>query len=322
MTSLSVVIPTVRAGDDLDRCLASLTEQAFSDLEVIVVDNGSAGVTASGVQVIRNEENTGFVGACNQGLAAASGDLVLLLNDDTLVEDGALHALVETMERRPRWGACQALLLLLSDPTRLDSAGSFLTATGFLVHRGIREPAAPYESEEEIFAGKGAALVLRREALADSGVFDATFFAYFEETDLCWRLWLSGWEVGLAPTARVQHDVGATSSALSPAFVQFHSYKNRIRTLLKNLGPLRLAWMLPFHVVLCMCLVFWYLVRGRAAISRGIAHALWWNLTHLGGTLRERRRIQRARRVSDRELMPRIKRPLAPRAFLGYARVD
>lgn len=322
MTSLSVVIPTVRAGDDLNRCLRSLAEQAYPELEVIVVDNGSSGVTAKGAKVIRNEENTGFVGACNQGLAAASGQLVLLLNDDTEVEAGALRELAEAMERHPRWGACQAMLLLLSDPAKVDSAGSFLTSTGFLVHRGIRGPAAEYKEEEEIFAAKGAALVLRRSALEDSGVLDPAFFVYFEETDLCWRLWLSGWEVGLVPDARVLHDVGATSSALSPAFVQFHSYKNRIRTLLKNLGPLRLAWMLPFHLGICVSLVLWYLVRGRFAVSRGILRALGWNVTHLGGTLHERRRVQRGRRLPDGELMPRITRPLAPRAFLTYARVD
>ena len=272
--------------------------------------------------MIRNEENTGFVGACNQGLAAAGGQLVLLLNDDTEVEAGALRELAEAMERHPRWGACQAMLLLLSDPAKVDSAGSFLTSTGFLVHRGIRGPAAEYKEEEEIFAAKGAALVLRRSALEDSGVLDPAFFVYFEETDLCWRLWLSGWEVGLVPDARVLHDVGATSSALSPAFVQFHSYKNRIRTLLKNLGPLRLAWMLPFHLGICVSLVLWYLVRGRFAVSRGILRALGWNVTHLGGTLHERRRVQRGRRIPDGELMPRITRPLAPRAFLAYARVD
>jgi N-acetylglucosaminyl-diphospho-decaprenol L-rhamnosyltransferase len=322
MTSLSVVIPTLRAAGDLHRCLRSLAEQGYPELEVIVVDNGSPGVTAAGVRVIRNEENTGFVGACNQGLAAASGELVLLLNDDTEVEAGALSELAKAMERHPRWGACQAMLLLLSDPSRVDSAGSFLTATGFLVHRGIHGPADEYTAEEEIFAAKGAALLLRRRALEDAGVLDPEFFVYFEETDLCWRLWLSGWEVGLVPAARVLHDVGVTSSALSPAFVQFHSYKNRIRTLLKNLGPLRLTWMLPFHLGICVALVLWYLVRGRFAVSRGIVRALWWNVTHLGGTLQERRRIQRGRSSSDRELMPRITRPPAMRAFLTYARVD
>lgn len=322
MTSLSVVIPTSRAGDDLQRCLQSLAEEKYPGLEVVVVDNGSAGVSAEGVLVIRNDHNLGFVGACNQGIAAATGALVLLLNDDTIVEPGALHALVATLERHPTWGACQAKLLLAEDPTRLDTAGSFLTATGFLVHRGAWEAEASYRQEDEIFAAKGAALLARRRALDESGLLDPVFYAYFEETDLCWRLWLSGWKVGFAPKARILHELGATSTAFSSAFIQFHSYKNRIRTLIKNLGGARLAWMLPYHLLICASLVIWYLLRRRPAVSQGILRALWWNAAHLADTLRERRRVQRRRRVSDGELMPRIMRPAAPGAFLAYARRD
>jgi GT2 family glycosyltransferase len=322
MTSLSIVIPTSRAGQDLQRCLRSVAAEAYPGLEVIVVDNGSRGVRAEGVRVIRNAENIGFVGACNQGIGAATGELVLLLNDDTVVEPGALHALVATLERHPAWGACQAKLLLAEDPTRLDTAGSFLTTTGFLIHRGAWQPEAPYHREDEIFAAKGAALLIRRRALDDSGLLDPVFYAYFEETDLCWRLWLCGWEVGFAPEARVLHELGATSTALSSAFTQFHSYKNRIRTLIKNLGGRRLAWMLPYHLTICGSLVVWYVARRRPAVSRGILRALWWNAAHLPDTLRERRRVQGQRRVSDRELMPRIMQPAAPKAFLGYARRD
>jgi GT2 family glycosyltransferase len=322
VTSLSVVIPTSRAGEDLDRCLLSLADEAYPGLDVIVVDNGSPGVSAEDVRVIRNDENVGFVGACNLGIAAATGELVLLLNDDTSIERGALRALVTTLERHPAWGACQAKLLLADDPTKLDTAGSFLTATGFLVHRGAWEPEAPYTEDDEIFAAKGAALLVRRRALDDAGVLDPVFYAYFEDTDLCWRLWLTGWEVGFAPEARVLHELGATSTAFSPSFIQFHSYKNRIRTLIKNLGGARLAWMLPYHLVICVALVFWYVLRRRPAVSRGILRAVWWNATHLSDTLRERRRVQGNRCVSDPEMMPRVMRPAAVRAFLGYARRD
>jgi GT2 family glycosyltransferase len=320
MTSLSVVIPTARAGADLERCLRSLADQEHEHVEVVVVDNGSPGVSAQGVRVLRNDENLGFVSACNQGIAASSGELILLLNDDTVVEPGALRALVDTLERRPAWGACQAKLLLLDDPARLDTAGSFLTSTGFLLHRGAFGAADLFSETDEIFAAKGAALLVRRRALADAGVFDPRFFAYFEETDLCWRLWLTGWAVGFAAEAPVLHALGRTASELPSAFVQFHSYKNRIRTLIKNLGAARLAWMLPLHLSLCAALVGWYAVRGRPAVSGGILRALWWNAVHGRDTLRERRRVQARRRVPDRELMPRIMRRASVRTFLFYAR--
>jgi N-acetylglucosaminyl-diphospho-decaprenol L-rhamnosyltransferase len=325
--SLSVVIPTSRGGADLEACLASLAEQRYAGLEVVVVDNASAAGSippaAGGVRILRNEVNLGFVGASNQGIEASRGELVLLLNDDTTVEPGALAAMVEALQAHPAWAACQAKLLLMEDPTRLDTAGSFLTSTGFLVHRGVFEPEeGRFSDSDEIFAAKGAALLVRRAALAQTGAFDPTFFAYFEETDLCWRLWLAGWEVGFAADARVLHKLGATASGLPSAFVQFHSYKNRIRTLLKNLGPARLAWTLPYHVALCVLLAGWYGVRGQRGVGGAILRAIGWNVLHLFGTLRERRRVQRLRRVPDPVLMRRILQPTPLRTFLFYARND
>jgi GT2 family glycosyltransferase len=324
MTSVSVVIPTTRAGTDLDRCLAALADARYPDLEIVVIDNGVTPPVdegrLAGVRVLRNEENLGFVGAANQGIDATTGEAVLLLNDDAFVEPSALHALVRTLDAHPAWGACQAKLLLADDPERLDTAGSFLTATGFLVHRGAFEPEAPFSASDEIFAAKGAALLLRRSAVREAGSFDPVFFAYFEETDLCWRLWLAGYEVGFAADARVLHRLGSTASTLPSAFVQFHSFKNRIRTLVKNLGGARLAWMLPYHLALCIGLVVWYALRGRFGVAAAILRAIWWNAAHLRGTLRERRRVQRRRRVSDRQLMPRIMRPTSVRTLFSYAR--
>jgi GT2 family glycosyltransferase len=322
-----VVIPTSRGGADLETCLGSLANQGFPNLDVIVVDNaspeGSVGrLTARypNVTVLRNEENRGFVGASNQGIDAASSELILLLNDDTAVESGALSALVETLVRNPAWGACQAKLLLMDDPRLLDAAGSFLTPTGFLVHRGAFEAEEQFSASDEIFAAKGAALLIRRLALAEVGTFDPDFFAYFEESDLCWRLWLAGWEVGFAADARVLHKRGATASGLPSAFVQFHSFKNRICSLLKNVGTARLATMVPLHVALCCGLAVWYAARRQPAVGGAIVRALAWNAAELPRTLRKRRRVQALRRVSDRDLMPRISRPTPVRALVSYAR--
>jgi GT2 family glycosyltransferase len=324
LPSLAVVIPTTRGGADLDACLTSLVDEGYPAVDVVVVDNGCSPPLAlsgafPGVRVIRNEENRGFAVACNQGIEASTGELVLLLNDDTVLEPEALHTVVETLVSRPAWGACQAKLVLLDDPSRLDTAGSFLTSTGFLVHRGAFGRADAFTVSDEIFAAKGAALLVRRQALDQVGAFDADFFAYFEESDLCWRLWLGGWVVGFAADAVVRHRMGGTAAGLMPAIVQFHSFKNRICALVKNLGRGRLAWMLPYHVGLCLGLALWWAVRGRADLGRAILRALAWNIRHLPRTLRKRAATQRLRRVGDRELMPHITRKASLRVFFGYA---
>lgn len=325
--SVSIVIATTRGGDDLVSCLTSIEAEAYPELEIVVIDNGSTDAAVAGlperfhrVSVLRNEENVGFVGANNQGVETSTGELVLLLNDDTVVEPGAIGTLVRTLQAHPSWAGAQAKLLRMDSPGFLDTAGSFLTATGFLVHRGSGEPEERFRESDEIFAAKGAALLLRREALEAVGVFDSDYFAYFEETDLCWRLWLAGWELGFAADARIQHKLGATAGLLPSAFVQFHSFKNRVCTLAKNLGPRRLAWMLPYHLALCVALAGWYVCRGRPRLGAAILRALGWNVRHAPQTLRKRRRVQALRRVSDEELMPRILRAAPLRTFRSYAR--
>jgi GT2 family glycosyltransferase len=324
--SVSVVIPTSRGGADLERCLASLAAQRTTGVEVIVVDNASNDTVVAalparfpGLVLLHNDSNLGFVGACNQGIEIAKGEWILLLNDDTELQADALEALVDALRRNGSWGACQAKLLLMDDPTRLDTAGSFLTKTGFLIHRGSLGPERDYTASDEIFAAKGAALLLRREALEQVGVFDSDFFAYFEETDLCWRLWLAGWSVGFAAEARVLHKLGATAGGLPSDFVQFHSFKNRLRTLLKNLGLARALWMVPYHVALCLGLAGWYALRGKPRLVGAIIRALAWNVAHFPSTLRKRREVQKIRRVPDRALMPRIMRKSELRTLAGYA---
>lgn len=329
MKSLSVVIATWNGSAHLGPCLDSLARQEFSPLETIVVDNGSTDGSADvaharGATVLRNDLNLGFAVANNQGVEAAHGEFVLFLNDDTVVEPGALRSLVEALEAHEDWGACQPKLLLMEDPTRLDTAGSFLTTTGFLVHRGVFGPDRPeFDREEEIFAAKGAALLCRRDLLAEVGAFDADFFAYFEETDLCWRIWLAGWRVGYVPSARVLHKLGSTAATLPRPFVFYHSFKNRICSLLKNLGPRRLAFTLPLHVVLCLGVSLGLAVRGRGSDAAAVLRAIAWNVRELPTTLRKRRRTQLMRKVSDAELRPRIIRRASAatlvRYFLGRA---
>jgi GT2 family glycosyltransferase len=328
LPSVSTVIATTRGGADLEACLVSLEAERYPGLDVVVIDNGSTDAELArlpqrfaSVRVQRNEQNLGFVGANNQGIEGSAGELVLLLNDDTVVEPQALWALVRALVDHPSWAGAQAKLVRMDDQSLLDTAGSFLTSTGFLVHRGAGEPAARFTESDEIFAAKGAALLIRRDALREAGVFDPDFFAYFEETDLCWRLWLAGWELGFAADARVRHKLGATAGGLPSEFVQFHSFKNRVCTLAKNLGPLRLAWMLPYHLSLCVALAGWYSLRGQPRLGGAILRALAWNITHLGGTLRKRRRVQSLRRVGDRELMRRITRPTPLRTLHRYARL-
>lgn len=312
---VSVIIPTYNGRDLILSCLTSLSQQTYQEVEVIVVDNGSADGTLAAVQqefpsvrCVANPENLGFVGGCHRGASAATGEFLLFLNNDTVHEPSFIVTLVQAMREDPQMGLCASKVLLEPDRRRLDGIGSIMTATGFLAHLGLYEPDdGRLDGAREIFSPKGVSLLIRKRLFETLGRFDEQFFAYFDESDLAWRVWLSGRTVRVIPASVVYHASTSTASRLDPNLVNFHVFKNRIRSLLKNFGALRLLRTLPLHLALCGSIALLHLVRGRLKAAGAILKALGWNLRHLPETLALRRRIQRTiRRRSDREIFRRF----------------
>ena len=314
MADVSVVIVNWNGLEELKGCLESLRSCGRA-LELIVVDNGSQDGSVAylreqaDVRTIENGYNTGYAPANNQGIAQASAEFVLLLNNDARVTPGFLEPMLQAMREGLDVGACQTRLLTTDEPPRVDGLGSYLTWTGFLYHYRYGKPDPGTGPPFEIFAAKGAAMIIRRAALEQVGAFDADFFAYLEDSDLSWRIWLGGWRILCVPAALVFHRAGVTARRLPSSLVTFHSFKNRLCMLLMNLSAASAWRIVPLHVLLNLGLIVVELLRGRPGSARGVAAALWWNVRHLGQTLRKRRHVQRTiRQIPDRTLLPRISR--------------
>lgn len=322
---VSVVIVNWNGLDWLKRCMPSLAEVTYPNLEVVVVDNGSTDGSVQYLEklkivttIVQNSDNLGFAYPNNQGIERATGEFILCLNNDMEYDPDFIQPLVEACQK-PGIGAVQPKMELLKDRRRLDGVGSYLTAYGVLLHFGFgrRSNAKPYNVERDIFSAKGAALMLRRDVLDKVGFFDSDYFAYFEETDLCWRIWLAGYRVRYIPTGLVWHAGGETGKRIS-VFAHYHSFKNRLATLLKNLGLVGLVWIVPIHLLLISLVSLAYLVTGQWPLFKATWRAVWWNITHIGSTLTKRHHVQiTIRRVSDRILLPTIMRPL-PLSYFYY----
>jgi GT2 family glycosyltransferase len=314
MPLVSVVIVNWNGLSLLPACLDSLAACGTA-IETIVVDNGSTDGSLEylrgrpDVVLLANATNTGYAPASNAGIDRATGEFVLLLNNDTQAAPGFLEPLLRVMQTMPDAGACQCKMLSYDQPPRIDAYGSYLLRTGFLYHLRYGKPDAPPEAPFEIFAAKGAAMLVRGTVIRQVGGFDPDFFAYLEDSDLSWRIWLGGWRVVCVPESVVYHLGGATASRLPSAFVTFHSFKNRWCMLLKNPSGATAWRILPVHFVLNLGLIAMELIRGRWGPARGMAAALSWNVRHLPATRRKRRDVQqRIRRITDAALMPRITR--------------
>lgn len=312
---VSVVIVTMNGLRHLKRCLPSLACISYEPIEIIIVDNNSTDGSLDYIKkefprakIISNVINKGFAEANNQGLYLARGAYVLLLNNDTEVTANFLEPLVEALQNDPRLGAVQSKIHLMDRPNSLDATGSFLTRTGFLAHEGIHEiDRGQYDNPRDIFSPKGACVLLKKEVLHEVGFFDDIFFAYFEETDLFWRFWLAGYRVSFIPSSVIYHAMGATSAKLKTDFIEFHSFKNRILSLYKNLSNWHLWSILLPHGFVVVVVGFVFLISGKFLRARGVFKALLWNVRHWSDNHEKRRQVQlRVRKVSDSQIFPII----------------
>ena len=313
----------------LQACLDSVARLRGPSFEVILIDNGAQDGTSDWaarhrpeIRMIRNPVNLGFAPAANQGARAARGRYLLFLNDDTTVPPELLERLLAPLEADPTIGAGQPKIFWMGRPGELDSIGEFPTWTGFLQHGGHREQDAGQTTAPvtDIFSPKGACLLVRAELFHRVGGFDDDFFAYCEETDLAWRIQLSGARIVLISTTGIQHRVGHTTTRrLRFSAIQFHSHKNRFAVYLKNLGGLRLLGVLAVNGALTTGLAVAALLCGKGARAAAIARAFGWNLRHLPATWRKRRFVQRElRRRSDRQVLQPFLRPATlDRAWRG-----
>ncbi len=203
-------------------CLHSLRASAGQvPLELVFVDNGSTDETAlllsrlRGVKVIRNPENRGYPRGVNQAAAIASGEYLLLLNNDTQVLGRSVDAAVEFLDAHPDVGAVGGRVILL-DGT-LQEAGCSILRDGWCRQQGRGESPdhEAYAFRRDVDYCSGAFLLTRRRAFRDLGGLDETFSpGYFEDADYAVRLWQAGWRVAYLPEVVILHHENATSSML------------------------------------------------------------------------------------------------------------
>jgi GT2 family glycosyltransferase len=323
---VSVVIVSHNGRIWLEGCLSSLSEQTFTDYEVIVVDNASADGSAQWIEreyplvkLIPSTRNLGFAEGSNRGIEASLGDYILLLNNDTYADPRFLERLLSAFETIPNLGAVSGKIVLMDDPARLDNCGSFWTNTTFLYHYGYQqdESLPKFNRALPVFSCNGAAMLIKKEALDAVGMLDGDFWCYNEEVDLCHRLWIAGYECWYFPEARVFHAKGATSSRMEGSTVQYHSFKNRLSSYLKNYQPATLAWVLPVYLSVSILISVFWLVRRKRGLFFSIYRAMWWNVANARGTLSKRRRVQASRRRDDDSLFP-VVRKNPPRRYYYY----
>lgn len=304
----------------LHRCLNSLRAQIIQDFEIILVDNGSTDGSADGVQgkysdlrikVVALDKNLGFAAANNIGARLARGKWLALLNADAYPEPDWLENLIAAAEDNPQFNFFSSRQIQANAPDLLDGAGDVYHASGLAWRQHYNRPASTYGlHSEEVFGACAAAALYRKDDFLAVGGFDETFFSYFEDVDISFRLRLMNGCCLYVPQAVVYH-VGSASTGKTSDFAYYHVHRNMVWTFFKDM-PAFLFWcFLPFHMLINIHLTFSFLIKEKRTI---VLKAKWDALRGLPAVLRARKKVQSARKAAWRDLYSIMEKDLfAPR---------
>jgi GT2 family glycosyltransferase len=296
---ISVVIVAYRTGPALLRCLESLEGQE-GVIEAIVVDNGGGGPEieeargTDGVRVVKAAGNVGFAAGSNLGVLEAQGDVIVFLNPDTVVADGALSQL-ERAVADPAVGIAMARLLLLDQPDKLNSSGVEVHVTGIGWAGGFGDAADSVSERREVAAPSGTAMAVRTDTFRRLGGFADELFMYLEDLELGWRARIAGLRVVIEPAADVLHEYEYGRNPRKNYFLE----RNRLVFVLSAYSARQLVLLGPLLVVTELGMTAVALKEGW--LRDKLAGWAW--LVRNGRVVARRRRTtQGLRTVRDRDL--------------------
>jgi GT2 family glycosyltransferase len=320
--NVSIVIVNWNGAHLLPACLDALRLQTRPADEIIVVDNGSTDGSRAllataypEVHVLPYQQNLGFAGGTNAGIAASRGEIVVALNNDTIPRPDWLAALIAPLEADARLGATMSTMVFAHAPETIAAAGITIHRNGLALEDLLGTPVAALPVQpRSIFGPTGGAAAYRRSMLDDIGHFDEDFFLYLEDVDLAWRARLRGWPSLHVPGAVVAHLYSASSGQGSPT-KRYYLARNRLWGLRKSWPTALLrqhaASIIAYDLTACLHAL---LTRDRAGLRGRFAG--------LGGTkiAAQRIAIQRERTTTLADLGGWLRPNPGPLALLRLQR--
>lgn len=323
--TVTVVVLSFNGAGVLRPCIESVLAADYGNFDLILVDNGSTDGSIEevsemlsirrGCRIVRNARNLGFTAGFNVGLALATGDFVLLLNNDTVIDRSALRSYVDFFRRNPIVDLAEGRIVNVLPHIRGKTSNPNMTNLFGLIAEETPpvDDASSFQSIDRMFAPVGVWPMIRRTAYVRLGGYDEDFVWMEEIRDLAARVWLSGSEVGYVYDAVVQH-VGRANllrevygNKIAEETV-FNITKNATMMILKNCQSRTLAkYAIPYVGLRVLDLMNAMRSGRRRFLTKLRAHA--WVIGHLDSILAKRRWINgRVRTVSDRVAFRLLKR--------------
>lgn len=303
--NVAVIIVNFNSGPLLKECLHHLHTQTYHPARIIVVDNASDDNSIDGleheypeVDVMRLNQNLGFAVANNLAVKQVDQvdgiEWIALLNPDAFPAPDWLEQLLLAAHLYPDCAGFGSRLLNARNLNQLDGTGDIYHVSGLAWRRDHGCPVrSGMITGGDIFSPCAAAALYRRAAFSEVGGFDESYFCYFEDVDLGFRLQLLGYRCRYVPNATIHH-IGSAITGRHSLFSLYHSHRNLVWTFCKNMpGPL--FWLyLPQHILLNLATVLWFGLHGQGQI---LLQAKWDAIRGLPNCWQQRRIIQAQRRI-------------------------
>lgn len=239
-TEPDISIITINYNGFADTCelIGSIRNKVRSvSYELIVVDNGSSGNEGLNIKaeypdinLIRSSVNRGFSGGNNLGIAQAKGKYILLLNNDTYIEEDGFSQLIDRLEMSPDHGAVSPKIRFASGNRNIQFAGYSVLSDITLRNRliGFDEPdCGQYEKARQTPYTHGAAMMIKKEVLKKIGLMPEIYFLYYEELDWCTRMTEAGYKLWYEPRCTIFHKESRSTGPQSP-LKTFYLARNRL----------------------------------------------------------------------------------------------
>lgn len=273
--------------------IRSLNQISYPNIEIVIVDNASTHPPDELKQqfpeiiYIKSNENLGFAGGNNLGIASAKGKYFLLLNNDTEVDPHFLEPLVAFMEKDSSVGCVSSKLIYHHTPGLIQYAGNtgFNVYTGQAFSRGYKETdQGQYDDIIPIKIAHGAAMMFSRKVLDTIGPMADIYFLYYEEVDYCKRILDAGFKMYYVGTSTVYHKESISTGKNSP-LKEYYLTRNRLLFIRRNLkGIQKLASALFFILFAVPKGIFLHLIKGDFSRLNALWKGVYWHLSHLGKT--------------------------------------
>ncbi len=319
----SIVIANYNGEKYLENCLNSVLSSAYKNFEIIVCDDGSTDKSWNilksyvskhkRIKLIKNRANIGASASRNKAIKKAGGEIVVFLDNDTVVDKNWLKGFSFCFKEDLSVGAAQAVLLDLEKKDLIQHAGGSLAPqAGLLIPhlQWIKYKDVKKKITSRNIIGVSAALAVRSEVLRKV-IFDEAESVHSEDIDFCWRVWISGYRVVLADRAFVYHlskSVGDRGHMGASFYkIYFHLTKNSIRSFIKNYELRNIFKYFPQNVAINFARGILVLIKRRdfSALLATVA-ALMWNVKHLLDTIRARKVIQESRVFYDQYIFDNV----------------